>query len=87
MATVSFTRSLVPSEFLQLAQAVWEQNVRQFLVPEAGHVLWVLQLQLRAWWTGRPAVGRRGAGVGALLTGQRCGFTPGAEKKRIWSQF
>lgn len=46
VAAVSFAEPLVPPELLQLAQAVGEQQVRQLLVPEAGHALRLL-LQLR----------------------------------------
>lgn len=46
VAAVSFARPLVSSKFLQLAQAVGEQNVRQLLVSEARHVLRFAQLHL-----------------------------------------
>lgn len=81
VATVGFARPFVSSEFLQLAQAVREQHVRQLLISKSGYVPWVLQLQLRLQWTGQP-VG--GSYVGALLGGPCCrlfsSFAPGEEK-------
>lgn len=49
VAAVSFARPFVSSKFLQLAQAVGEQHVRQLLVSKAGHVVRLLQLQLHLW--------------------------------------
>lgn len=49
VAAVSFAGPFVSSEFLQLAQAVGEQHVRQLLVSKAGHVVRLLQLQLHLW--------------------------------------
>lgn len=72
VASVSFARPLMSSEFLQLAQAVGEQNVRQLLVSKARHVLWVAQLQLHLWWTGQPTVRRCCCGVSAFHAGPLC---------------
>lgn len=82
VAAVGFARPFVSSKFLQLAQAVGEQHVRQLLVSEAGHVLQVLQLQLCVW-TGQPA---GWSYVSPLLNGPCCGpfrwFAPGEGKNR-----
>lgn len=83
MAAVCFSRALAPSEFLQLAQAVGEQHVRQLLISEAGQVARLLQLQLGLWGTGQPA---GGSCVFAFLSRPCCRllwwFAP-AEGKRM----
>lgn len=79
VASVSFVWPFVSSELLQLAQAVGEQHVRQLLLSKAGHVLWLLQFELRLQ-TGQPAGGSSHASVEALLSGSWCRlfgrFTP-----------
>lgn len=76
VATMSLARPFVSPKLLQLAQAVWEQQVRQLLFLDTGHVICVLQLHIQRR-AGDPA---GGGGAGVLLAGGCC--TPAARRAR-----